>query len=184
MSATHQSTTPLHAPYSIYLAQTLSEAAQTAAVSLLSLLPADCIYDVQLKDNKDNVQLNDTAQLNGKAAETATSMMMTSTTILKSPTIVLKSIVDGRGLACPMPLLKTKVALRTVNVGESLYIVATDPNSQADILAFCQQTQQATATHSLRLIINQTTSSLANNGAAVPTSDTIYHFIITKTDTN
>ncbi|MCQ4974611.1 sulfurtransferase TusA family protein, partial [Bifidobacterium pseudocatenulatum] len=50
--------------------------------------------------------------------------------------IHIKRFVDRRGLACPMPLLKTKVALRDVTAGESLYVVATDANSQADITAF------------------------------------------------
>ncbi len=55
--------------------------------------------------------------------------------------IHVQRLVDGRGLACPMPLLKTKVALRFVQACGSLYVVATDANSQADITAFCQQSQ-------------------------------------------
>ena len=89
------------------------------------------------------------------------------------PSIMIKKWVDGRGLACPMPLLKTKVALRDVNVGESLYMVATDPNSQADIQAFCQHTQKNSAVETLVLTVNHATAS-----------DTIFHFIITKTDSN
>ena len=166
MSTDHQSTTTLSAPYHIRLAQTLSAAAQTTIASLLTLLPADCIDDVQI----DDVQLNDKI-----VAEKSTQPVST---------IIIKNMVDGRGLACPMPLLKTKVALRNVNVGESLYVVATDPNSQADIRAFCQQTQQMLAPNALSLVLNQTTSGLPNDSASACTSDTIFHFIITKTDSN
>ena len=95
-------------------------------------------------------------------------------------------MVDGRGLACPMPLLKTKVALRGVAEGESLYVVATDPNSQADIVAFCQQTHkpQQSGNQALTLILNQVTNSVADTHLVIAKPDTIFHFIITKTDTN
>ena len=96
-------------------------------------------------------------------------------------------MVDGRGLACPMPLLKTKVALRSIVSGESLYVVATDPNSQADIMAFCQQSLQTKATNPLLLSINQATvsdSEELSDSQSKYSVDTIYHFIITKTDSN
>lgn len=100
------------------------------------------------------------------------------------PAINLKRFVDGRGLACPMPLLKTKVALRDVVSGESLYIVATDANSQADIAAFCHQSQQTNAANPLSLIVNTVTSQQPADGMPAQRFDTIYHFIITKTDSN
>lgn len=46
---------------------------------------------------------------------------------------------DARGLSCPMPLLKTKVLLRDVPLGEGLYLIASDKNSQTDLVAFCQK---------------------------------------------
>lgn len=46
--------------------------------------------------------------------------------------------VNGKSLACPMPLLKLKMALKNVQIGEQVYITATDPNSQQDIGAFCR----------------------------------------------
>jgi len=92
--------------------------------------------------------------------------------------------VDGRGMACPMPLLKTKVALRDVADGESLYVVATDANSQADITAFCRQSQQNDTANQLRLIVNSVTNQHLANGISSQGFDTIYHFIITKTDSN
>lgn len=50
----------------------------------------------------------------------------------------LSAFVDGRGLACPMPLLKTKLALRTMGTG-TLYVIASDQNSQTDLSYFCQK---------------------------------------------
>lgn len=50
----------------------------------------------------------------------------------------LFAFVDGRGLACPMPLLKTKLALRTMGTG-TLYVIASDQNSQTDLSYFCQK---------------------------------------------
>lgn len=47
--------------------------------------------------------------------------------------------IDGRGLSCPQPLLKTKVGLRTLNYPNYLYMVATDTNSVQDLQAFAKQ---------------------------------------------
>ena len=107
-----------------------------------------------------------------------------STTSSQHPTLIIKGLVDGRGLACPMPLLKTKVALREVAAGESLYVVATDPNSQADITAFCRQSQQADTANKLSLTVNNVTNQHLTNDKSSQHFDTIYHFIITKTDSN
>ncbi|MDN6275597.1 sulfurtransferase TusA family protein [Psychrobacter sp.] len=94
----------------------------------------------------------------------------------------IKGFVDGRGLACPMPLLKAKVGLRDVPTGESLYVIATDPNSQADIMAFCRQSKQANSDHYLLLDVNEVTQQQPSGGTPAQHFDTIYHFIITKTD--
>ena len=48
--------------------------------------------------------------------------------------------VDARGLACPLPILRTKKALATLNSGQVLHIIATDPGSVKDFQAFCRQT--------------------------------------------
>lgn len=48
--------------------------------------------------------------------------------------------LDAKGLNCPLPILKAKKALKEVNVGEILEILATDPGSVADFQAFCRQT--------------------------------------------
>ncbi len=102
----------------------------------------------------------------------------------KHLTLDIKRFVDGRGLACPMPLLKTKVALRDVAIGESLYVVATDANSQADIAAFCRQNQQTNTANPLLLVVNNVTKQQPVESSSPQRFDTIYHFIITKTDSN
>jgi len=45
-------------------------------------------------------------------------------------------IVDATGLACPMPLLKTKLALADVDVGDMITVLATDEGSLTDIPRF------------------------------------------------
>jgi tRNA 2-thiouridine synthesizing protein A len=46
------------------------------------------------------------------------------------------SVLDARGLTCPMPLLKTKKTLKDVPTGEVLEIWGTDPGSKNDIPHF------------------------------------------------
>ncbi|HJH09428.1 MAG TPA: sulfurtransferase TusA family protein [Psychrobacter pasteurii] len=92
-----------------------------------------------------------------------------------APQLTLSALVDGRGMACPMPLLKTKVALRSVQPSESVYILATDPNSQTDLAAFCQQAR-------LEMVLSTSTTEGSADGSEK--LDTIFHLIITKTNGN
>ncbi|MGE4221226.1 MAG: sulfurtransferase TusA family protein [Alphaproteobacteria bacterium] len=46
--------------------------------------------------------------------------------------------LDTKGLNCPLPVLKTRKALRTVPVGETLTVEATDPASYIDFRHFCE----------------------------------------------
>jgi tRNA 2-thiouridine synthesizing protein A len=48
--------------------------------------------------------------------------------------------VDARGLNCPLPILRTKKALNDMGSGQTLRVVATDPGSVRDFLAFAKQT--------------------------------------------
>jgi tRNA 2-thiouridine synthesizing protein A len=47
---------------------------------------------------------------------------------------------DASGLACPLPIVKTKKALSDMASGQVLRVVATDPGSVADMAAFAEQT--------------------------------------------
>jgi len=48
--------------------------------------------------------------------------------------------LDARGLACPMPIVKTKKALTSMAAGQVLKIVATDSGSVSDMKAFAEAT--------------------------------------------
>ncbi|MEA2483879.1 MAG: hypothetical protein QOC55_1826 [Thermoleophilaceae bacterium] len=44
--------------------------------------------------------------------------------------------VDARGLACPLPLVKAKLAMETIEPGESILVLATDPEAPIDLAAW------------------------------------------------
>ncbi len=48
--------------------------------------------------------------------------------------------LDASGLNCPLPILKAKKQLNSLDSGQVLYIVATDSGSVKDFDAFCKQT--------------------------------------------
>ena len=50
---------------------------------------------------------------------------------------------DASGLACPMPIVKTKKALADMTSGQVLRVIATDPGSVCDMEAFAEQTGHA-----------------------------------------
>lgn len=48
--------------------------------------------------------------------------------------------LDARGLNCPLPILRTKKTINTMDSGEVLEVLSTDPGSVKDLDAFCSQT--------------------------------------------
>jgi tRNA 2-thiouridine synthesizing protein A len=48
--------------------------------------------------------------------------------------------LDATGLNCPLPILRAKKSLASLNAGQVLRIVATDPGSVKDFEAFAKQT--------------------------------------------
>lgn len=48
--------------------------------------------------------------------------------------------LDVRGLNCPLPILKTKKALNSMQSGQRIRVLATDPGSMLDFKAFSAQT--------------------------------------------
>ena len=48
--------------------------------------------------------------------------------------------LDVTGLKCPLPILRTKKMLATMQSGEVLRVLATDPGSVQDFEAFARQT--------------------------------------------
>jgi len=55
-------------------------------------------------------------------------MMMADTTL------------DVKGVNCPLPILRAKVAIKKIPSGGTLEVLATDPGSVADFKAFCNAT--------------------------------------------
>ena len=48
--------------------------------------------------------------------------------------------LDCRGLLCPMPVLKTTTAIKNLQVGQVLEVLATDPGAKPDMLAWSKRT--------------------------------------------
>ena len=48
--------------------------------------------------------------------------------------------VDAKGLSCPMPIVKTAQAVKTVPAGELIEVLATDPGSVKDFAAWTRST--------------------------------------------
>jgi tRNA 2-thiouridine synthesizing protein A len=53
--------------------------------------------------------------------------------------------VDARGLKCPLPLVKAKLALEVLATGDKIRVLATDPEAPIDLAAWA-----ADAGHSFR----------------------------------
>ena len=49
-------------------------------------------------------------------------------------------LVDARGLLCPLPLLRARAALATLTPGETLLVLATDPEAPIDVAALAADT--------------------------------------------
>ncbi|PAD37142.1 sulfurtransferase TusA family protein [Terribacillus saccharophilus] len=47
-------------------------------------------------------------------------------------------VLDAKGLACPMPIVKTKKAINELNVGDVLEVHATDKGAKADVSAWAK----------------------------------------------
>jgi tRNA 2-thiouridine synthesizing protein A len=53
--------------------------------------------------------------------------------------LTTETVVDARGLKCPLPVLKTEKALPAVKPGGILIVLATDPVAKIDIPLYCRQ---------------------------------------------
>ena len=54
-----------------------------------------------------------------------------------------ETILDVKGMACPLPVLRANKALRALAAGERLRVLATDRAAVADFQAFCRETGHA-----------------------------------------
>ena len=70
-------------------------------------------------------------------------------------------VLDAKGLNCPLPILRTKKAIKDMAIGDVLTVHATDPGAVKDFEAFCRTTG------------NELVESKAGNG--------VYTFVIRHT---
>jgi len=50
------------------------------------------------------------------------------------------STLDTSGKCCPMPMVETNKAIKSLSDGDVLQIIATDPGTQVDIPSWCERT--------------------------------------------
>jgi tRNA 2-thiouridine synthesizing protein A len=55
----------------------------------------------------------------------------------------METLLDVKGMACPLPVLRANRALRSLPAGERLRVLATDRAAVADFQAFCRETGHA-----------------------------------------
>ncbi len=54
--------------------------------------------------------------------------------------IPFDEVLDNSGLLCPMPVVKTTRAIKKIQVGQVLKMIATDPGAPPDMAAWARQT--------------------------------------------
>lgn len=58
------------------------------------------------------------------------------TTMDEKPTMVL----DTKGTLCPVPVVKTSQAVKQIQIGDVLEVLATDPGSKPDLASWARMT--------------------------------------------
>ena len=53
----------------------------------------------------------------------------------------VKTTLDCSGMMCPMPVVKTKMAIKKMEIGEVLEMISTDPGAMPDMAAWARQTK-------------------------------------------
>lgn len=54
---------------------------------------------------------------------------------------IAETILDAKGLACPLPLLKMKLALKGLSSGQKLVVWTTDEGSIRDFQSYCAMSE-------------------------------------------
>ena len=52
----------------------------------------------------------------------------------------MTTVLDAKGLKCPLPVLRARRAMKDVPAGELLEVLATDPGAVKDFAHFCEAT--------------------------------------------
>lgn len=50
------------------------------------------------------------------------------------------SVLDCTGLLCPMPVVKTKLAIEELQSGQVLKVISTDKGAKKDFPSYCHET--------------------------------------------
>ena len=85
-----------------------------------------------------------------------------------------ETVLDLKGLACPLPVLRANKALRGLAPGDRLRVLATDRASVADFHAFCRETGHALIAWSedsgvFSFVIRRRAEDVASAAGAPPT---------------
>lgn len=88
------------------------------------------------------------------------------------------AVIDARGLACPLPLIKFKLALKAQQAQQkqqlgALYLLTDNANSVNDLTAFCQA--RNLSLHTFAQPINNSPSDHTKTANKAPKKDTIMH---------
>ncbi len=57
--------------------------------------------------------------------------------------MAIETLLDAKGMTCPLPVLRANRALRSLAPGDKLRVLATDRASVSDFRAFCRETGHA-----------------------------------------
>lgn len=57
-----------------------------------------------------------------------------------TPTDTPTEVVDCTGMQCPLPVIKTAQAMKTLGAGQVLKLIATDPGVEPDMKAWTNRT--------------------------------------------
>jgi len=58
--------------------------------------------------------------------------------MVRESLVVAETVLDTRGLSCPLPVLRTRKAMQRLAPGALLRVLATDPGTVKDMQAFCR----------------------------------------------
>jgi tRNA 2-thiouridine synthesizing protein A len=64
-----------------------------------------------------------------------------------APPPMADKLLDARHLKCPLPIMKAKRAIDSIDVGATLEVLATDPGAPDDFVAFAEATGHALVGH-------------------------------------
>jgi tRNA 2-thiouridine synthesizing protein A len=58
-------------------------------------------------------------------------------------TVDVRLTVDARNLSCPLPIVRTAIAIKELMPGDTFEVLATDPGSTKDFVAWSRTTGNA-----------------------------------------